>query len=253
MTVGMNRIFLDCAHVRLLYLTIGLAAAAIAIAALGRELGDKRVTEASAAPGEATLTPRAGVPAQSVHNPDPGPEAITDAAETIPSMVAIPDYAMAAILRDASPYPGQLAAVEDGVVTLDELNSAFAVAQQCTEEIATSLPGVVVRPAVVDVGGYPAFGGFSAPSRDLLMAASAMHKECVFTHFDAVSAGWGAGIADGRFRAIWGATASCMEAAGVASLENATWQQLREASVASTGDLSLFDTCDREAKLKLGY
>ncbi len=153
----------------------------------------------------------------------------------------IPPTWLPAILANASASARPL--LEDGVVTLDERNSALLAAQACTVKRTSGLDGVVTNGLMGFPGAWATFGGATAQTHELLLAWSAEHQACVVEYFRDVASGWSSAESYARIAPRWDAIATCMRSAGASVREGAEWNDLYEASVRFSGGADLVYSC----------
>lgn len=138
----------------------------------------------------------------------------------------------------------QRAALEDGIVTADEYRAAWVATHRCVVEAAAGLPGVVIDPVSGSVGAMSF--GWSAPTKDLGEALSALQSRCLDEHARSVISGWGRSAAYERIARVTAAVAACMRKEGAVVPDNADWQGLLAASQAAVGGPSLYDRCSAQ-------
>lgn len=131
----------------------------------------------------------------------------------------------------------------DGVVTLDERNTALLAAHRCTVDGTKTLLGVLNKELTGFPGPLATFGGATAPTHETLLEWSAVHRACVVEYWQDVASAWSSADAYARLTPLWTAMAVCMRKAGATLPDGAEWEELYTESLRFSGSRALIDTC----------
>lgn len=162
----------------------------------------------------------------------------------IPSSGVIPPGDFAVLQRRAS--PAEMAKLADGVITREELLTAFMAAHTCTLEVAQSVGGVTMHEPDLS-GPEPRFGGMSSSDARAFGTVSQAHGGCVETYYNEVLAAWGMAISAAGHQPLFDAIGRCLEGRGYSVPAGANRIQLAEA-VGRPGDaIPDFYACEEQA------
>ncbi len=145
----------------------------------------------------------------------------------------------------ASAPAEQRAALEDGVVTRDELAAAHESAHACAVAATAGMPGV--RFETPWWGGADFRWGFQADTRELLDRAGVAYDACHARFVSTVGEAWSMAKAYERLLPLWHDMAVCMDAEGVAVADDADWNEMKVAEKAANRN-GLVDMCSGRAQ-----
>ena len=131
----------------------------------------------------------------------------------------------------------------DGVVTLDERNTALVAAHRCTVDGSAHLSGVVDKGLTGFPGPFATFAGATAPTHEILLELSEVHQACVVEYWRDVASAWSSADAYARMAPLWGAITVCMRKAGASLPDGAEWETLYAESLRFSGSRALIDSC----------
>lgn len=154
---------------------------------------------------------------------------------------AIPPTWLPRTVANASVWARPLLA--DGVVTLDERNTALLAAHRCTVDGSAHLSGVVDKGLTGFPGPFATFAGATAPTHEILLQLSALHQACVVEYWRDVASAWSSADAYARMAPLWGAITVCMRKAGASLPDGAEWETLYAESLRFSGSRALIDSC----------
>ncbi len=131
----------------------------------------------------------------------------------------------------ASAPAEQRAALEDGVVTRDELAAAHESAHACALAATAGMAGVAFETPQWDGTNFR--WGFKADTRELLDRAGTAYDACQAKYVSTVGEAWSAAKAYERLLPLWHDMAVCMNAEGVAVADDADWNEMMSAEKAA--------------------